>query len=79
MFDNTTGNDSKKVLTSISQMVLGMNDLRNHFGTGHGKGEEFRQLPDRYGRLTGSITVAIAVFLVETMGHLDKNASTQNR
>lgn len=67
MQNTKVGNNARKILSSISQIILGMDELRNSFGTGHGRNSEFNQLPIRYGNLTASLTISLIVFLTETM------------
>lgn len=78
MNDSKSGKSAKKILSSISQIVLGMNELRNHFGTGHGKNGKFKQLPVRYGNLTASLTITVVGFLVDTMEERIKNKNEED-
>ncbi|QBO35777.1 hypothetical protein EQG49_04510 [Periweissella cryptocerci] len=61
------GKISVKILGSLSQVAENMNLLRNKFGTGHGHGDEYVQLPARYAELAVGATTTLINFLVDTM------------
>ncbi|MHC5269736.1 abortive infection family protein [Enterococcus sp. LJL98] len=56
----------KKILSSLTQIIDGINNLRNEKGDGHGKGKDFVELPARYARLVVSSTIGIVKFVWET-------------
>lgn len=56
----------KKILSSLTQIIDGINNLRNEKGDGHGKGKDFLELPAHYARLVVSSTVGIVKFVWET-------------
>ena len=62
-----------KILGSLSNITVGMSELRNEYGDGHGKGPKFSQLPSRYARLAVSASSAYAIFLYETFEWLRSN------
>ena len=66
-----------KILGSLSNITVGMAELRNEFGDGHGKSMTFRQLPSRYARLAVSASSAYAIFLYETFEWLRSNNKLQ--
>ncbi|MBS0948474.1 abortive infection family protein [Levilactobacillus brevis] len=67
MRDDAIGKNAKRILAAMTQLVLGMDELRNQFGTGHGRDHDFNQLPIRYGKLTAVTTIALIEFLNDTM------------
>jgi len=56
----------RKTLSNLSGVVLGIAELRNLYGTGHGKGRAHKGLSDRHARLAVSASAALCVFLLET-------------
>ena len=67
MPDTPMGNSSKEILGSLSKIVIGMANLRNEFGTGHGRNSSFKPLPVRYGKLTAGATITLIEFLLDTI------------
>ncbi|MBD1898863.1 abortive infection family protein [Trichocoleus sp. DQ-A3] len=53
-----------KILNSIGQVVIGVNELRNIYGTGHGQVHKSGITPD-YARLVAGTGATIAMFLME--------------
>ncbi|HEY5369634.1 MAG TPA: abortive infection family protein [Hanamia sp.] len=56
----------KKILGSLSMVVQGIAELRNSYGTGHGKEAKFKGLNARHARLAVGASSTLAVFLLET-------------
>lgn len=56
----------KKVLGSLANIVQGIAELRNLYGSGHGKGPTARGLGSRHARLCAGAAATLARFLVET-------------
>jgi hypothetical protein len=51
-----------KILSGISNIVHGITELRNSYGTGHGHSPEFKTLDQIYIKLTVSISSELAIF-----------------
>jgi hypothetical protein len=56
----------KAVLGNLAMISQGMAELRNLYGTGHGKHAKHKPLPVRHARLTVGAACALATFLFET-------------
>lgn len=56
----------KRILGSLAQVSQGLAELRNLYGTGHGKDGKFRGLTARHARLAAGCATALATFLFET-------------
>lgn len=70
--DSSRGVDAiKKVLGSLSTIAHGLSELRNLYGTGHGRGAKARGVLPRHARLAVGAATTLAVFMFET------HASTQ--
>lgn len=59
-------NDVKKILSSFIQVVDGLNTLRNDKGAGHGKGQNYTELPVRYAKLAMNASLTIVHFTWDT-------------
>lgn len=59
------------VLSSLGSIVQGLGELRNRYGTGHGKVGSTRGLGHRHARLAVGAASTLAVFLLET--HAEQN------
>jgi len=55
----------KRTLSNLGQLVSGINELRNMYGTGHGKTKKTGIQP-RHARLVVGAGASLAVFLMET-------------
>ncbi len=55
----------KRVLSSLNQIVQGIDDLRNHYGTGHGR-KQSPSITARHARLVVGSGASLAMFLMET-------------
>lgn len=60
------GDAIKQVLRSFSSMVQGIAELRNLYGTGHGKHGNTASIQARHARLAVGAAATLATFLFET-------------
>ena len=56
----------RRILSSLAQVASGIAELRNLYGTGHGRDARSRGLEARHARLAASCATALATFLFET-------------
>lgn len=64
------GSDSiKKVLNNLGSVIVGIAELRNLYGSGHGKGEKLQGITSRHARLVVGSGTALCAFLLETYEH----------
>ncbi len=56
----------KRLLSNLATITQGVAELRNQFGTGHGKAAGARGLSSRHARLAVGAASTLAVFLAET-------------
>lgn len=56
----------KNILRSLSTVVQGLGELRNHYGSGHGKKSKFKGLSPRHAKLAVGSAQTLAIFLLET-------------
>lgn len=64
----------KQILGGLNSISGGLAGLRNTYGSGHGKNENFVSLPERYAKLAIGSVSTLVVFLWDTMLYqLDKN------
>jgi hypothetical protein len=59
----------KRILGNLAQVSQGIAELRNLYGTGHGKDNKYRGLSGRHARLAVSCATALAAFFLETHEH----------
>ena len=65
--DQVKGSKSiKKILGSLSAIVQGLAELRNDYGTGHGRENKFRGLQPRHARLAVGSAITYVEFLTKT-------------
>ena len=65
--ESAKGNDTiKRVLNSLTQVVQGLAELRNLYGSGHGHGPNGPGVQHRHARLCVGAAVTLAVFLLDT-------------
>jgi hypothetical protein len=60
----------KRLLSNLATVAQGIAELRNHYGTGHGKAAGTRGLQSRHAKLAVGAAATLAVFLAET--HRDR-------
>ena len=65
----------RKVLAGLAQVVMGTAELRNRFGTGHGRHRRLSGLGPRHARLAAGAAVTLVHFLLETRAERDKAAA----
>jgi hypothetical protein len=64
--NNKKGAESiKKILGGLTTIVQGLAELRNEYGTGHGKNASFKGLQPRHAKLAANAASAVAYFLLE--------------
>ena len=56
----------RNVLSNLSVISRGVNELRNHYGTGHGREGAHKGLDQRHARLAVATTAAFVVFISDT-------------
>lgn len=59
----------KKILSSFTQIIFGLNELRNVYGDGHGVDKEFDVLPPRYAKVAVNSSITIVDFYLETLDY----------
>jgi len=63
----------RRVLGNLASITQGIGELRNAYGTGHGKGAKHKGLSPRHARLAVGAASTLAIFLVQT--HREQVAS----
>jgi len=56
----------RRLLSNLASITQGMAELRNRYGTGHGKQATTKGLQSRHARLAVGAATTLAVFLIET-------------
>lgn len=56
----------KSILGSLTTVVQGLSELRNQYGSGHGKKASFKGLTSRHAKLSVGAASTLAIFLLET-------------
>ncbi len=56
----------KQILRSLSSIVQGVAELRNEYGSGHGKDGKFNGLQPRHAKLAVGAASTLAIYLLET-------------
>jgi hypothetical protein len=56
----------KSILGSLTTVVQGIGELRNQYGSGHGKRATFKGLTTRHAKLSVGAASTLAIFLLET-------------
>jgi hypothetical protein len=56
----------KRLLSNLASITQGVAELRNHYGTGHGKVGANKGLQSRHAKLAVGAASTLAVFLAET-------------
>lgn len=65
--DSAKGADAvKRVLSNLGSIVSGLAELRNLYGTGHGKHGKAKGVQPRHARLAVGAAAALSTFLFET-------------
>ena len=62
----------KRLLSNLATITQGVAELRNHYGTGHGKAAGAKGLQSRHAKLAVGAASTLAVFLAET--HNDRRS-----
>ena len=71
---NARGSDvMRRLLSNLNQVAQGMAELRNLYGTGHGRDGRFIGIKPRHARLAVGAATTLSVFLLET--HLERSPS----
>ena len=69
----------RKILGSLASIGQGLAELRNLYGTGHGKSARRRGLSARHARLAVGMAAALATFLFETHEERDDVGDSKTR
>jgi len=70
------GESIKQVLRSFSSMVQGIAELRNLYGTGHGKHGKSASIQARHARLAVGAAATLATFLFATHSYKSETSAT---
>lgn len=60
----------RRLLSNLGSVAQGLNELRNLYGTGHGKGGDMKGLSPRHARLAVGAAATLVTFLFET--HMER-------
>ena len=72
--DNAKGSDViRRLLSNLNQVAQGLAELRNLYGTGHGRAGRVKGIQPRHARLAVGAATTLATFLLET--HLERSPS----
>ena len=58
----------RQMLGGIASVIQGISELRNAYGTGHGKDEDFIGLEPKYAKLIVGLVAEISIFYLATIG-----------
>ena len=61
----------RRLLSNLNQVAQGMAELRNLYGTGHGRAGRVKGIQPRHARLAVGAAATLATFLLET--HLERS------
>lgn len=64
--ETKAANSIKQILGSLSSVVQGISEIRNEYGSGHGKDGKFRGLQPRHAKLAVGAASTLAIYLLET-------------
>jgi len=56
----------RQILGSLSAVVQGIAEVRNEYGSGHGKDSQFKGLQPRHAKLAVGAASTLAIYLLET-------------
>ena len=56
----------RQFLGSLSAVVQGIAEVRNEYGSGHGKDSQFKGLQPRHAKLAVGAASTLAIYLLET-------------
>lgn len=56
----------RQILGSLSAVVQGIAEVRNEYGSGHGKDSNFKGLQPRHAKLAVGASSTLAIYLLET-------------
>lgn len=56
----------KKIISSLSSLIQGIAEVRNEYGSGHGRGIRFNGLQPRHAKLAVGAASTLAIYLLET-------------
>lgn len=78
--DAKRGSDTiRRTLSNLGQIVVGISELRNLYGTGHGHHAGYRGLGSRHARLVVGAGAALCIFLLETYEQRREEIKTEDR
>ncbi len=61
----------KQVLGGIATIAQGVTELRNAYGSGHGKDADFKGLESKYAKLFVGVVAEIAIIYLATNGEIE--------
>lgn len=67
----------KQILGGISSIVQGVTELRNNYGTGHGKSPEFKGLETKYAKLIVGVVSEVAILFLSINGETAELVETE--
>jgi hypothetical protein len=69
----------RQILGNLGNIVSGIAELRNDYGSGHGKDDSFRGLQGRHAKLAVGSASTLAIFLLETWEMMKSKASNSKK
>lgn len=65
-YDKEEEDTTKKIIGSLNGLSSSVNELRNQYGTGHGKSEKFKSLSRRHANLSVGASAVLVQYLWDT-------------
>jgi len=69
--ETKAANSIMRILGSLTSVVQGIAEVRNEYGSGHGKEGNFKGLQPRHAKLAVGAATTLAVYLLDT-DHIKK-------
>ena len=69
---------TRRILSNLNQVAQGLSELRNLYGTGHGRDGRFVGMQPRHAKLAVGAATTLGVFLLETHLERKRNSPAEN-
>ncbi|WP_245190842.1 abortive infection family protein [Anaerococcus jeddahensis] len=73
IIDETEDKIVRQIIESLNGLASGINDLRNHYGSGHGRERNFKDLSKKHAELSVGASITLTRYLCDSFREIENN------
>ena len=79
LIDETEDKIVRQIIGSLNGLASGINDLRNHYGSGHGREMNFKALSKKYAELSVGASITLTRYFWDSFREIENRKRCKNK